>query len=135
MRAPISFSTQNLVWGGGRADPWALYRIEMESYEGLSVNEKLELLGSLAGWAHGVEHDFTLLRVNRAWSPAEYRSRAESGLDPRWGFADQYAAWLAGHEQRLGLAERVRPELYLSVSLAAPGRGLGHALAAGSKDP
>src|SRR5207248_2714127 len=112
------------------SDVWALYRLEMESYEGLTDEQKKELLTVIASFAYGVESDFTLLRVSRRWSVEDYLARARAGLDRRHGLPEQWDRQLDGHRELLGDQSIVRPELYLSVRLAEPRKGALDALAA-----
>ena len=134
MRAPLRFALGNLVWPGAGNAPWALYRLGMDSYEGLSVAGKLELLASLAGWAPGVERDFTLLRAHIRWSAAEYRdarspsstSTGACATSTPPGWRTRSAAWASPKGPPRALPLR---------RLAAPRRGRGPALAAALREP
>ncbi len=130
MKPPLRFATRNLLFGQLPSDVWALYRLEMESYEGLTDEQKKELLTVIASFAYGVEADFTLLRVSRRWSVEDYLARARAGLDRRHGLPEQWDRQLDGHRELLGDQSIVRPELYLSVRLAEPRKGALDALAA-----
>jgi AAA-like domain len=130
VKPPLRFATRNLLFGQQPSDVWALYRLEMESYEGLTDQQKRDLLAVIATFAYGVEADFTMLRVSRRWSVEDYLARARAGLDRRHGLADLWDAQLDGHRELLGDQSIVRPELYLSVRLAQPRKGALDAFAA-----
>lgn len=129
IRAPHYFLHGNLVFGRGPADAWAAYRLDGESYPGLSLSRKLELKERVEAFAYGVEADFQMIRTTREWSPQAYVERALTTLDPRRGHAEEFRGYL--ERQRAGLAERgaMRPETYLLVSLSTPAeRGVGRRL-------
>jgi hypothetical protein len=67
-RQPITFMYGNLVWGPFSDEVWALYALEMHSYEGRPRRGKIDLMGDLADAADGLEADFQLLRISRQWS-------------------------------------------------------------------
>lgn len=126
MRAPLRFATANLLFPRSLDEAWALYRLDTVSYEGLTDTDKLALLSTIASFAYRVNADFSIYRVSRAWSPADYEQRALALLDPRHGDAAGWAAHLAGHRRALSRRAIVRPEVYLAVRLpghraAAPG--------------
>lgn len=131
MNAPITFAYRNLVFGRDLDDAWALYRLAMTSYDGLSVAAKKDLLGQIAAFAYSVEADFQLLRVSRGWSVHEYVDAARAALDPRHGHQDEHERLLADHQQVLGQRNVRQPEAYLAVRLSAPsmGRDVGNVLA------
>ncbi|MQA76294.1 MAG: hypothetical protein GEU88_18515 [Solirubrobacterales bacterium] len=121
--APHYFLHGNLVFARGPSDAWAGYRLDGESYPGLSLNRKLELKGRIEAFAYGVEADFQVIRTTREWSPDAYLERALTTLHPLRGHAEEFRAYV--ERQRAGLAERgaVRPEIYLLVSLSEPAQG------------
>lgn len=123
IRPPHYFLHGNLVFARGPADAWAAYRLEGESYPGLSLTRKLELKERIEAFAYAIEADFQLIRTTREWSADAYLERALSTLDPRRGYAEEFRAYL--ERQRSDLADRgaVRPDIYLFVSLAAPSEG------------
>lgn len=123
IRAPHYFLHGNLVFARGPADAWAGYRLEGESYPGLSLNRKLELKQRIEAFAYAVEADFQIIRAAREWSAERYLERALTTLDPRAGHADAFRAHLERHRAELGERGLVRPEIYLFVSLSAPTEG------------
>jgi len=118
VRAPIRFGYRNLVFGRDLDDVWALYRLETRSYAGLGRTGKRELLADLAGLAYALEADFSLLRVSRAWSVADYREGCERGCDSRLGHPALLSAHVDRHVRVLSEPGSHAPEVYLSVRLA-----------------
>jgi hypothetical protein len=66
----------NLVWGPYSDEVWAVYGLEMHSYEGRPRRGKIDLMGDLADAADGLEADFQLLRISRQWSLEDYAAGA-----------------------------------------------------------
>lgn len=132
MRSPHYFLHGNLVFAEGRHDVWAAYRLDGESYPGLSAGRKVELKERTELFAYEVESDFSVIRTARSWSADAYVARALSTLDPRQGHRETFEAYLA--EQRVELARRrvLRPEVYLLIRLGGPARksGAGEAASA-----
>ena len=122
MRPPFRFAWRNLLFGDGVDDVWALFRLDLTSYEGLTAREARELLGDLAGFAYEIEADFTLRRVTRGWSPDEHRFYAGRGFDPRTGHRERFDGLLAAQQRALEERGVWRPEVYLEVRLAEPAR-------------
>src|SRR4051812_13899381 len=120
MNAPLRFAHRNIVFGACARDTWAVYRLEMESYEGLTAEQKIDLLATVAGFAFGLAADFQLLRVSRTWSVDDYVARARAGVDRRHGDERRFLSYLETHRRELLGRAVVRPELYLSVRLAPP---------------
>jgi hypothetical protein len=122
MKTPISFVYRNLVFGEGPGDAWAVYRLAMESYAGLSRSGKRELLGSVASMAYGLETDFTLQRVSRPWTVADYEVGVRALVDRRHALREELDEYL--EMQRVALGERGSrvPEVYLSVRLPGEDR-------------
>jgi hypothetical protein len=120
MNAPLRFAHRNIVFGDAARDTWAVYRLEMESYEGLTAEQKIDLLATVAGFAFGLAADFQLLRVSRTWSVDDYVARARAGVDRRFGDEHRFLGYLETHRRELLGRTVVRPELYLSVRLAPP---------------
>lgn len=120
IRRPHYFLHGNLVFASGPEDAWAAYRLEGQSYPGLSANRKLELKERIEAFAYSVETDFQLIRSARAWSLDRYLERALSTLDPRTGHAEAFRAYLAAQGERLAARQVVRPELFCLVRLGPP---------------
>ncbi|MQA76346.1 MAG: hypothetical protein GEU88_18800 [Solirubrobacterales bacterium] len=120
-RRPHYFLHGNLVFGAGPEDAWAAYRLEGQSYPGLSVNRKVELKERIESFAYAVEADFQLIRCAREWSVDDYARRASHTLAPKTGHPQAFAAYLAGQRDRLAERRVVRPEIYCLVRLDEPG--------------
>ena len=82
-RQPITFLYGNLVWGPFSDEVWAVYGLEMQSYEGRPRRGKIDLMGALADAADGLEADFQLLRITRQWSLDDYVAGADATVDAR----------------------------------------------------
>ncbi|GIK77726.1 MAG: hypothetical protein BroJett022_14160 [Actinomycetes bacterium] len=119
-RAPHYFLWGNLVFGQGPDDAWAAYRLEGESYPGLSLARKIELKDRISAFAYGVEADFQLVRTSRAWDPDSYRERALATLDRRAGHGERFEALLSAHAELFRARRPLRPETYLLVRLGPP---------------
>lgn len=117
MRQPITFTWGNLVFGRDAEDAWAVYRLAMQSYGGLSAADKRELLARVAGFAFSAEADFQLMRVTRPWSVDAYIDGALSTADARHAHADRLREHLSHHEEALAYRPVARPEVYLAVRL------------------
>ncbi len=102
---------------------WAGYRLEGQSYPGLSLSRKLELKERVEAFAYRVEADFQIVRVAREWSATEYTERAFTTMDDRHGHADAFREYLSEHEGRLAGRETVRSETFLFVRLVAAASG------------
>jgi hypothetical protein len=128
MKTPISFAYRNLVFGESHGDAWAVYRLQMQSYAGLSRSGKRELLASVASMAYGLEADFTLLRVSRPWTVEDYERGVRSLVDHRHALDEELDEYLEMQQRLLGERGSRIPEVYLSVRLPAedgdPLRGL-----------
>ena len=119
MRQPLTFAYRNLLFGRDQGEAWALYRLEMRSYDGLTTSEKRELLFELASFAHSVEADFQVLRVSRTWSLDDYVRAAQMTLDGRSGHPGMWGEHLRSHQQILAGRNLSEPEVYLAVRLNA----------------
>lgn len=127
---PHYFIHGNLVFASGPDDAWAGYRLEGQSYPGLSINRKIELKSQIEGFAYAIEADFQLIRSSREWSADDYARRAAHTLAPRTGHAEAFAAYLADQRERLAERRVVRPEIYCFVRLAGGGGGASAGLGA-----
>lgn len=120
MRGPHYFLHGNLVFARGRDDPWAAYRLEGQSYPGLSLARKVELKERLEAFAYNIEADFQLIRSSREWSVDAYAERALATLHRSRGHAEEFASMIAAHSAKLAARRIVRPEAFLLVRLGAP---------------
>jgi hypothetical protein len=120
MRAPIRAIDANLVFAADVRDAWAVYRVELESYEGLRLEDKLRLWAELASFGDAVRADFQFLRVSCAWSPQRYADGARAMLDPTHGRPEALDAYLAADAATLADDDAALPQLYLAVRLRDP---------------
>jgi hypothetical protein len=124
LRPPHYFLHGNLVWRSPD-DVWAGYRLEGQSYPGLSLNRKVELKERIEAFAYAIETDFQLIRSAREWSADRYAERALTTLDPRRGHPQAFRAYLEEHRRRLESRRVVRPELFAFVRLGRPAHAAG----------
>jgi hypothetical protein len=124
VRQPITFMYRNLVFGAEPKDVWAVYRLPTQSYAGLTVAGKQEMLSLMATLAYGLEADFTLQRVARPWDVDNYMLAVEATTDARHVQREALTEYLGRQREALRSAESHLPEVYLSVRLALPAPGL-----------
>ena len=124
----LRYAYGNLLFGR-RGECAALYRLGMVSYPFLPAGEKWMLQRRLQRLASGINADFSLWRVNRAYPAEDYLLHTRGLLDERHQTSGVWEEYLVGHEERLhGLRSHV-PEVYLAVSLAGSGpSGVGAGL-------
>ncbi|PZR68107.1 MAG: hypothetical protein DLM63_05020 [Solirubrobacterales bacterium] len=120
MRTPIRAIDGNVVFGAQLSDAWAIYHLELESYEGLTIEDKLRLWAELASFGYAIRADFQFLRVSGTWSLEHYATGARNALDPRHGYPTALDAHLAADCQALAEHQVSLPRLYLGVHLADP---------------
>lgn len=127
-----AFIYGNIVFGRDLGDAWAVYRLAMQSYGGLSVGRKLEVMGQLEGLVHRLSADFQILRISRRFSVPEYLASTWRTFDRRHGSVEEIAertaafdALLQRHAVVLSERETVRPDAYLAVRLRDAGGGIG----------
>lgn len=115
---PLRYAHRNVLLGCG-GDAAALYRLGMSAYPFLPAEGKWVLARRLQRLAHTVAADFSVWRVNRAYSAERYVEHTGGGLDVRHQDSEAWRGFLSGHEQRLRDLGSHIPEVYLAVSLAA----------------
>jgi AAA-like domain len=128
----------NVVFGRDLGDAWALYKLASQSYAGLSVGRKLEVMGQLEGLVHRIAADFQLLRVSRRFSVPSYLASTRRTFDARHGDREEiecrrnaFESMLEAHAFALSERETVRPDIYLAVRLQDAGAGLASVLGEG----
>ncbi|MBS1861866.1 MAG: ATP-binding protein [Actinobacteria bacterium] len=133
-----AFIYGNIVFGSDLGDAWGLYRLAPQSYAGLSVGRKLEVMAQLEALVHGLGADFQVLRVARRFSTGAYLASAWQTFDRRHGGAEEigrrreaFEAHLRSHVRVLADRETVRPDIYLAVRLQEAGGGLAGLLGEG----
>src|SRR3954469_5607967 len=100
-RQPITFLYGNLVWGPFSDEVWAVYGLEMQSYEGRPRRGKIDLMGDLADAADGLEADFQLLRITRQWSLEAYAAGPAPPAPARHGHPAEWQALIDAQRARL----------------------------------
>jgi hypothetical protein len=118
MRQPITFVYRNLVFCDGLDDVWAVYRLPMRSYAGLTTTGKRDVLSQLAALGYGLETDFSLLRVARPWDVRQYLMGVLTTSDVKHKRRQLLDAYLDRHREELGDRTAHTPEVYVSVRLA-----------------
>jgi hypothetical protein len=122
---PLRMVHRNLLVGHGTARA-ALFRLDCVSYPFLSTADKRGWLRRLARLAHGLEADFSIYRVCRAYPAHAYPAQAAGMLDARRQDPEAWRELLAGHESHLRRLRSWVPEVYLAVSLVpASGSSFG----------
>jgi hypothetical protein len=122
MRPPITFMYRNIVFGASIDDAWAVYRLEMRSYAGLTTAGKRELLSLVGSCAYALEADFSLLRVSRPWSVDNYLAGVEAVVDAAHAHRDALDAYVDAQRDDLERRSGATAEAYISVRLPGAGR-------------
>lgn len=117
LKQPITFIYRNVVFCDGVDDAWAVYRLPMQAYAGLSVADKRQLLSRLAALTRGLEADFSLLRVSRPWDVEHYVLGVLTATDVRHVQREPLNRYLGAQRDELSGRSSHVPELYLSVRL------------------
>ena len=116
MRAPLSFTYGNCVFGERASDVWAVFAVEPSSYQWLGDDGKRGRMLALLGALEAIEADVQILRVAGRSRPAS----------PGGRLADEHMpasrAYLLAHERRLAELGPARPEVFVAVSLSEPER-------------
>lgn len=126
-----SFVHGNIIYGADLFDPHALYRLPVESYPGLSVNRKMEVLEGFQAFIQATDADFKVIRIARPWSVKEYISAAWQTFDRRNGSVEElerrkqeFRHILGTHVSTMKGRSIVRPEVFLSVRLRSTQKGM-----------
>ena len=125
MRAPIAFTYGNCVFANGCTDPWAVFALDVCSYEWLSADAKRQKLLSLLGALEALEADIQVLRVGRPWDVGSYAQQAGTDVACAVDAAERRefgAHYVAEHLRRLREIAPVVPEVFICVSLSEPAR-------------
>lgn len=116
MRAPLSFTYGNCVFGARASDVWAVFAVEPSSYQWLGDDGKRARMLALLGALEAIEADVQILRVAGRSRPA-----SPGGL-----LAGEHTsasrAYVHAHDRRLAELGPARPEVFVAVSLNEPER-------------
>jgi AAA-like domain len=123
MRSPHYFFWGNLILRTP-SEAWAVYRLEGNSYPGLSEGRKIEVGERLEALAYTLETDFQILRIACGFDGAAYEMRALATLDAKHGNRELFVRHLADHRLAFESRGSLRREIYLAVRLeSATGSG------------
>jgi AAA domain-containing protein len=111
VRAPLSFTCGNWVFGETLDDAWAAFRLGTFSYKWLSGEAKRTHMLALRDVLRTVEADVQILRVSRGWDRAGYLR--DAGRSSHRAHAGAVRSYLAAQAYGAGARTRV----FLLVSL------------------
>lgn len=119
-------------------DPWAVYRLSPQSYAGLSIGRKLEVMGQLEGFLQRVQADVQILRIARPWSIQDYVGSTWQTFDHRHGDERERAqreegfkGLLRSHALAMQDRQIVRPDVYMAVRLREAGTSVAELVGGG----
>lgn len=138
MRAPIAFTYGNCVFANGCTDPWAVFALDVCSYEWLSADAKRQKLLSLLGALEALEADIQVLRVGRPWDVGSYAQQAGTDVACAVDAAERRefgAHYVAEHLRRLREIAPVVPEVFICVSLSEPARDVASFVSRAAEEP
>jgi hypothetical protein len=123
LRAPIAFTYGNCVFASGCADPWAVFALDVCSYECLTAEAKRAHLLALLGAFEAVQADFQILRVGRPWDIDRYARDVRGDVERDDGSGGgSLARYVNEHVRRLQGIAPVVPRVFACVSLREPAR-------------
>jgi hypothetical protein len=117
---PVEAITNNVLIARGAAA--AVFRVDVVSYEFLSVAEKRRLFERFAWWMLKVEADFSIYRVCREYPADHYVDDTVSLIDERFADRARWEGLLADHAEHIRGMRSYVPELYFVVALNARSR-------------
>jgi len=138
VRAPIAFTYGNCVFANGCTDPWAVFALDVCSYEWLSADAKRQKLLSLLGALEALEADIQVLRVGRPWDVGSYAQQAGTDVACAVDAAERRefgAHYVAEHLRRLREIAPVVPEVFICVSLSEPARDVASFVSRAAEEP
>jgi len=123
MRAPIGFVYGNCVFGEGLSDGWAVFAVEVASYQWLSEDGKRGRLLALLGALEAIEADVQILRVAQRWDVERYARELEGEGETTPGPHERARRlYLQEHARQLSDVGSSRPAVFVVVSLRDPER-------------
>lgn len=124
MRAPLTFTYGNCVFGEGLNDGWAAFRVRLSSYAWLSEAEKQARFYALAAALEALEADLQILRVSPRWEVggyAEWLERHERELESeRRSRSAERRRYAEAQLEGLAGVPAAAPSLFILVSLSEP---------------
>lgn len=131
-RRPLPYFIYGNIVFPEPGDPWALYRLAPQSYAGLSLARKVQVMGQLKSMVQRVQADFQLLRIARPWSVREYLESTWQTFDRRHGSPEEikereqrFDRLLRSHAAVLEDRQVVRPEIYMTIRLREANGSIG----------
>src|SRR5438105_7883473 len=124
LRAPIAFTYGNCVFASGCADPWAVFALDVCSYQWLSVEAKQQRLLALLGAVEATQADVQILRVGRPWDIATYAQGVRAGVagDADGACGGALGRYVDEQVRRLREIAPVVADVFVCVSLRKPAR-------------
>src|ERR1700684_355872 len=125
LRAPLSFTYGNCLFGVDRTDAWAAFAIEVSSYRWLSEDAKRARFLALLGALEAIEADVQIVRLG-AGGGGGGRGAALAGAGAHGDAARAHVqareAYAREHERRVAELGDECPALFVLVSLREPER-------------
>lgn len=125
LRAPLSFTYGNCLFGVDRTDAWAAFAIEVSSYQWLSEDAKRARFLALLGALEAIEADVQIVRLG-AGGGGGGRGAALAGAGAHGDAARAHVqareAYAREHERRVAELGDECPALFVLVSLREPER-------------
>jgi hypothetical protein len=137
VRAPLAFTYGNCVFASSCTDAWAVFALDICSYEWLNDEAKRQRLLALLGALEAVEADVQVLRVARPWDVRRYESDVRADLDAAGGDGSEGGhggRYVADHVRRLQDLAPLVPEVFLCVSLREPSRDVASFLSRAAEE-
>ncbi len=121
MKGPINFVYGNCVFGEDLTDGWAVFAVELESYEWRGTDHKRDRLLAMVGALESAEADVQLLRVGASHrEPPVTAEKGHAGAAAAGGRSREHLRYVEALAREGGVREGVVPALYLLVSLREP---------------
>lgn len=108
---------RNLVVGRTRTDPWAVYRVHEGGQSDLSPGVTHEAQPVIELLGHGLDADFSLLRIARPWSIDQYALGVEAVADIRYVRRHVLQRYVGAQRAALEGLKAHTTSVYLSVRL------------------
>jgi hypothetical protein len=127
VRAPLSFTYGNCLFGVDRSDAWAAFAVDVATYEWLNEDAKRARFLALLGALEAIEADVQILRLGagsggrRGAEMPLGRGRAGAAVRAHARAREEYSR---EHERRVAELGDARPAVFVLVSLREPERDI-----------